>query len=207
MVDCAIQVSYLFRNVRARHAHQCCNEASKIFEASKIIVRRFIFVFIFGQFSETEESLKLRRFFTEDSEDFPSKNSTFESQKLNFIVSLSRKETKTQVTFASEYPYFFHHRYDIFCSYIFFTLNYLCSSLIFANRPFHFKIFGTSKNFQSSKTFEDFCFPRRFFVFIFGLFSESEESSYSSSVYFQKPKNLRIRLRSIFNLCCNTVLD
>ena len=34
----------------------------------------------------------------------------------------------------------------------------------------------------------------------------NEDSSYSSSVHFQKPKNLRIRLRSIFNLRCNTDL-
>ena len=36
---------------------QCCNEASKICEASKIFVQRSIFVFIFSPFSETEESL------------------------------------------------------------------------------------------------------------------------------------------------------
>ena len=41
---------------------QCCNEASKIFKASKIFVRRSIFVFIFGSFSDAEESSKLRRF-------------------------------------------------------------------------------------------------------------------------------------------------
>ena len=84
--------------------YQCCNEASKIFEASKIIVQRLIFIFIFGQFSETKESLELRRFFTEDSEDFPSKNSPFELSYICFWISI-----------------FFHHRYDIFCSYIFFT--------------------------------------------------------------------------------------
>ena len=47
--------------------HQCCNEASKIFKASKIFVRRSIFVFIFGSFSDAEESSKLRRFLAKDS--------------------------------------------------------------------------------------------------------------------------------------------
>ena len=44
--------------------YQCCNEASKIFEASKIIVQRLIF--IFGQFSETKESSKLQRLLSKD---------------------------------------------------------------------------------------------------------------------------------------------
>ena len=39
------------------------------------------------------------------------------------------------------------------------------------------------------------------------IFQNSEESSSSSSVYFQDPKILRLRLRSIFNLRCNTVLN
>ena len=38
------------------YTYQCCNEASKIF------VWRSIFVFIFGSFSDAEESSKLRRF-------------------------------------------------------------------------------------------------------------------------------------------------
>ena len=114
-----------------------------------------------------------------------------------FVSINKRKETKTQVTFASEYPYFFHHIYDIFCSYTFFTLNYLCSSLIFANRPFHFKNFGTSKIFEEFSIFEDFFSPKilriclwsifriqRTFIFIFSPFFESEESLYSSSVHF-----------------------
>ena len=43
----------------------------------------------------------------------------------------------------------------------------------------------SSKNLQSSKIFEEILNWRRFFVFVFGLFSETEESSYSSSVHFQ----------------------
>ena len=40
---------------------QCNNKALKIFEASKIFFQRSIFVFIFGSFSEAEESSKLQR--------------------------------------------------------------------------------------------------------------------------------------------------
>ena len=36
------------------------------------------------------------------------------------------------------------------------------------------------------------------------IFQNSEESSSSSSVHFPNPKILRLRLRSIFNLRCNT---
>ena len=39
--------------------------------SSKILVRRFIFVFAFGPFLKSEESLKLRRFHAEDCEDLP----------------------------------------------------------------------------------------------------------------------------------------
>ena len=39
------------------------------------------------------------------------------------------------------------------------------------------------------------------------IFQNSEESSSSSSVYFPDPKILRLRLRSIFNLRCNTATE
>ena len=42
----------------------------------------------------------------------------------------------------------------------------------------------SSKKFLSSKVFEDFSKFRRIFVFVFGLFSEPEDSSSSSSVHF-----------------------
>ena len=41
----------------------------------------------------------------------------------------------------------------------------------------------SSKKFLSSKVFEDFSKFRRIFIFVFGLFSKSEDSS--SSVHFQ----------------------
>ena len=69
------------------------------------------------------------------------------------LQRLFSSKKRNQNSFASEYPYLFHHRYDIFVHIFFYKL---CSSLIFANRPFHFKIFGTLKifkNFQSLTTF------------------------------------------------------
>ena len=42
----------------------------------------------------------------------------------------------------------------------------------------------SSKKFLSSKVFEDFSKFRRIFIFVFGLFSEPEDSSSSSSVHF-----------------------
>ena len=53
--------------------------------------------------------------------------------------------------------------------------------LTMKNLHFPLKIFVSSKNFWIN-----------------------EDSSYSSSVLYKKPKNLRIHLRSIFNLRCNT---
>ena len=44
---------------KSKYLNQCCNEASNIFEASKIFVQRSIFVFIFGSFSDAKESSKL----------------------------------------------------------------------------------------------------------------------------------------------------
>ena len=67
---------------------------------------------------------------------------------------------------------------------------------IFINKNFSF-------SFENLRIFEDIwriCNLRRssknFWI--------NEDSSYSSSVHFKKPKNLHIRLRSIFNLRCNT---
>merc|ERR1711873_359233 len=69
---------------------QCCNEASKIF------VRRSIFVFIFSSFSDAKESLKLRRFYAEDCEDFLGKftnildkNCLKKSKICNFLNTLN----------------------------------------------------------------------------------------------------------------------
>ena len=42
----------------------------------------------------------------------------------------------------------------------------------------------SSKKFLSSKVFEDFSKFQRIFIFVFGLFSEPEDSSSSSSVHF-----------------------
>ena len=60
----------------------------------------------------------------------------------------------------------------------------------FLNCAFSFKFFWkssvlriSSKKFLSSKFFEDFSKFRRIFIFVFGLFSRSEDSS--SSVHFQ----------------------
>ena len=69
-----------------------------------------------------------------------------------------------------------------FFVHISFSLNYLSSSLIFANRPFHFKIFGTLKIFEDLRRFlftpKILCISlrsifriQRIFVFIFGPFS------------------------------------
>ena len=61
----------------------------------------------------------------------------------------------------------------------------------FLNCAFSFQFFWkssvlriSSKKFLSSKVFEDFSKFRRIFVFVFGLFSEPEDSSSSSSVHF-----------------------
>ena len=56
--EASLQLCY----IQQKKTDQCCNEALMIFEASKIFVRRSIFVFIFGSFSDAEESSKLRRF-------------------------------------------------------------------------------------------------------------------------------------------------
>ena len=69
---------------------------------------------------------------------------------------------------------------------------------IFNNENFSF-------SFENLRIFEDIwriCNLRRSLK----NFWINKDSSYLSSVHFQKPKNLRIRLQSIFNLCCNTAL-
>ena len=67
------------------------------------------------------------------------------------------------------------------------------------------KIFVSLKIFKEFAIFEDIqriCNLRRSLK----NFWIKEDSLYSSSVYFQKLKNLCIRLRSIFNLRCNTAV-
>ena len=80
------------------------------------------------------------------------------------------------------------------------TTEKICSSC-WLKENFNNKNFSFS--FENLRIFEDIrriCNLRRSSK----NFWFNEDSSYSSSVYFQKPKNLRIRLRSIFNLRCNT---
>ena len=133
-----------------------------------------------------EESSKLRRFYAEDCQDFLG--------KFNNILDKIVWKSSEICTFLKILNFNFPH---IMLSS---TAGKICLSCClkenFNNENFSF-------SFENLRIFEDLrriCNLRRssknFWI--------NEDSSSSSSVYFQEPKNLRIRLRPIFNLRCNT---
>ena len=145
----------------------CCNRASKI------LVRRSIFVFLFSSFPDAKEFSKLRRFLAEDL--------------TKFWTKLVFKNSKI-CTFLKLWSSIFPKKYKVL------LLGEFVQVAIYKTIPFSFEnlcIFDDIRricnHWRSSKNF-----------------LINEDSSFSSSVHFQKPKNLHIRLRFIFNLHCNT---
>jgi len=165
---------------------QCCNEASKIF-----VLRRFLAEDPSLSSSSVHFQLakNLRSF-----EDFRPKIPKIFGEKSPFVVEIWKKNWPTMGRFfgwklrkhidipnfyrGQYHPTIFHDTYFSDCIF----------SFIFWQKSSILRI--SSKKFLSSK-----------------IFQNSEESSSSSSLFFLNPKILRLRLRSIFNLRCNTVAE
>ena len=113
-----------------------------------------------------------------------------------FCFFISTCTNKTKILINRSYNGYVHKNGLCKLTYLF-TLEIL---EIFISKNFHFPL----KIFVSLKIFKEYLNYWRFFVFIFGQFSDTKESSYSSLVHFQSSlqhREMLLHLKSISYEC------